>query len=83
MLSWSKHSEITNNKLHKGIGILTKLHKYVQEETMKNLLNSFLKPYIEYGNLVWGEAPKTKIKLIIRSIKLSIRTMIYMDKVDL
>ena len=26
---WSKHIGITNNKLHKGIGILTKLHKYV------------------------------------------------------
>ena len=50
-LSWSKYIEITNNKLHKGIGILTKLRKYGQEETMKNLFNSFLKPYTEYGNL--------------------------------
>ena len=48
-LSWSEHIEITNNKLHKGVGILTKLHKYVQEETTKNLFNSFLKPYIQYG----------------------------------
>ena len=61
-LSWSKHIEITNNKLHKGIGILTKLRKYVQEETMKNLFNSFLKPYIEYGNLAWGGAPKTTMR---------------------
>ena len=29
-LSWSKHIKITNNKLHKTIGILTKLCKYVQ-----------------------------------------------------
>ena len=50
-LSWSKHTEITNNTLHKGIGVLTKLRKYVQKETMKNFFNSFLKPYIEYGNL--------------------------------
>ena len=26
---WSKYIGITNNKLHKGIGILTKLHNYV------------------------------------------------------
>ena len=81
-LSWSNHIKITNNKLHKTIGILTKLCKYVQEETMKNLLNSFLKPYTEYGNLAWGGVPKTKIELINRSIKRSIRAMMDMDKFD-
>ena len=49
---------------------------------MKNLFDSFLKPYIEYGNLAWGGAPKTKIELINRSIKRSIRTMMDMDKFD-
>ena len=81
-LSWSKHNEITNNKLHKGIGISTKLFKHVQEETIKNLFNSFLKSYIEYGNLAWGGAPKTKIELINRSTKRSIRNMMDMDKFD-
>ena len=47
---------------------------------MENLFNSFLKPYIEYGNLVWGGAPKTKIELIKRSIKRCIRIMMGMDK---
>ena len=58
-LSWYKHIEITNSNLRKGIGI-KELCKYVQEETMKNLFNSFLKPYIEYGNLAWDGAPNTK-----------------------
>ena len=49
---------------------------------MKNLFNSFLKPYIEYGNLAWGGPPKTKIELINRTIKCSIRTMMNMDKFD-
>ena len=71
-----------NNKLHNGIGILTKLCKYVPEETMKNLFNSFLKPYTEYGNTAWGGAPKTKIELINRSIKHSISTMMGMNKFD-
>ena len=30
---------MANNKLHKGIGILTKLRKYVKKKTMKNLFN--------------------------------------------
>ena len=49
---------------------------------MKNLFNSFLKPYIEHGNLSWGGASKTKTELINRSIKRSIRTMMNMDKFD-
>ena len=60
-LSWSKHIEITNNKLHKSISILTRFCIYFQEETMKNLFNSFLKLYIKYGNLAWSGAPNTKI----------------------
>ena len=81
-LSWSKHIQITKNKLHKGNGNLKKLRKYVQEQTTKNLFNSFLKPHIEYGNLSWDEAPKTKIELINRSTICSIRTMMHMDKFD-
>ena len=46
---------------------------------MKNLFNSFLKPYTEYGKLAWGGVPKTKIELINRSIKRSIRAMMDMD----
>ena len=54
----------------------------IAEETMKNPFNSFLKPYIEYGNLAWGGAPKTKIELINRTIKRSIRALINKDKFD-
>ena len=49
---------------------------------MNNLFNSFLKPYIEYGNFLLGGAPKTKIELINRSIIQSNRTMMDMDKFD-
>ena len=59
-LSWSRYIEITNNKLRKGIGISRKLRMYVQEEIMKNLFNSFLKPYIEHGNLPGVEHQKLK-----------------------
>ena len=49
---------------------------------MKKLFNLFLKPYIGYRKLPWSGAPKSKIELIIRSIKQSIRTMMGMDKFD-
>ena len=78
----AKDIEITNNKLHKIIGVLKKLCKYVQEKTMNNLSNSFPKPYIEYEKLVWDGAPKTKIELINTSIKRSFRKMMDMYKFD-
>ena len=49
---------------------------------MKNVFNSFLKLYNEYGNLAWGAAPKTKTELINRSIKHSIITTMDTDKFD-
>ena len=52
------------------------------KKKLKDLFNSFLTPYIEYGSLAWGGAPKNKIELINRSIKRSIRTMMDMDKFD-
>ena len=54
---------------------MTKPRKYVQEKAMQNLFNSFLKPYVDYGNLGWGGARKTKIELITRTIKRSITTV--------
>ena len=70
--------EITNFRK----GLVLKLCKYVQEETMKNLFISFLKPYTEYGKLAWGGTPKTKIELRNRNINHSIRTIMDMDKFD-
>ena len=49
---------------------------------MKSLFNSFLKPYIEYGNVAWGGPLETKIELVSTSIKRSIRTMMGIDKFD-
>ena len=70
--------EITNFRK----GLVLKLCKYVQEETMKNLFISFLKPYTEYGKLAWGGTPETKIELINRNRNYSIRTIMDVDKFD-
>ena len=74
ILKRSYHGLITNNKLHKETGILKGLRKYAQEETMKKLFYLFLKPHIKYGSLALSGAAKSKIELINRSIKQSIRT---------
>ena len=52
------------------------------KKKLKNSFNSSLKTYIEYGNLAQDGAVKSKIELISRSMKHSIRIMIDMDKSD-
>lgn len=76
-LLMSKHIEITKKKLHKGVGILKKLCKYVQKETINNLFHPFLKSYTKYENLAWAGSP---LELIKRSINCSIRTMMGTDE---
>ena len=68
-LSWDKQIDYTNNKLNRGIGTLKKLRKYVQENILKNIFNSFSKPYIEYGTLAWGAATNNHLEKINKSVK--------------
>ena len=58
-LTWNKHIEYINCKLNRGIGVLRKIRKFVQEKPLENILNAFLKPYLEYDTLLWSGAPKT------------------------
>ena len=45
------------NKLNWSIGIMKKKKRsHVQEDTLKNLFNVFLKPFIDYAILLWGSA---------------------------
>ena len=61
-LTWNKHIEYINNKLNRGTGVLQKNGKLVQEKTLKNIFNAFLKPYLEYGTLVWSWGSKNILR---------------------
>ena len=52
--SWDRHIEHINSKLNRGIGILRKRRSYLQQDSLRTMCNSFLKPYIEYGMLARG-----------------------------
>ena len=67
-LSWNKHIQYTNSKISRGLGILRKIRNYVQEKTLKNIFNSFIKPYVDYGTLIWGGATKSHLTQIDKII---------------
>ena len=53
-LSWDRHTEHINNKLNRDISILRKLRSYLQQDSLRNIYNSFLKLYIEYACVGWS-----------------------------
>ena len=82
-LSWNKHIQYKNSKIIRGLGILRKVRNYVQEKTLKNIFNSFIKPYVDYRALRWGGATQSQLTKIDKSIKKSTRIMLFKGKYDL
>ena len=71
-----------NNKINRGIGIIKKIRYFVQENTLKNIYNSFVKPYIDYGTLASGTAANTHLETLNKSIKKSLRAILFKGKYD-
>ena len=61
-LSWRDHLEMICDKISKGIAILHRVHRVFTTGILKTLYFSFVYPYINYCNLVWGNAPTTCLR---------------------
>ena len=81
-LSWNKHIQYTNSKISRGLGILRKVRNYLQEKTLKIIFNLFIKRYIDYVTLIGGGSAKSHLTKICKSIKKSIRSMLFKEKHD-
>ena len=81
-LTWRNHIDNVNNKLVKGVGILSKLRYYVNEKTLITLYNAFIQPHINYGICAWGSAAKSNVNKIDNSSKKAVRIMNFKNKYD-
>ena len=81
-LSWDTHIEYINNKINRGIGIIKKIRYFVEENTLKNIYYFFVKPYIDYGTLAWGTSANIHFETFNKSIKRSIRAILFKGKYD-
>ena len=52
------------------------------EKFLTNIFNAFLKPYLEYGTLVWSGALETNLDKINKTLNRSIRTILFKQKHD-
>ena len=71
---------MTNSRLHKGIGIIKIMRNFLQEKQLKQLFLTLIKPYIDYGTLAWGGTAKTHLTKIDRSIRKTIRLMMFKEE---
>ena len=72
-LSWSTHINYISNKISKSIGALKKGASILNHETMIKLYSSLIDPYIQYCNIIWGNAPNVHLNRILLLQKRAIR----------
>ena len=64
-LSWKEHISYVCGKVAKGIGIISKVRKYVNKSTLLELYYSFSYPYLTYCNHVWGLSCKSYMDAMV------------------
>lgn len=72
-LTWSKHTSHVSSKISKSIGILKKVAPFLNRTTLFMLYNSFVLPYLSYGNIIWGCAASTHISRLFLLQKKALR----------
>ena len=60
-LNWQHHISYISCKVAKGIGIIIKLRKILNNESLQSLYYAFVYPYMMYCNPVWGNASAVHI----------------------
>ena len=53
-ISWVQHIAYVKSKISKGIGIMYQARKYLNRQTLANLYNSYIYPYLVYCVESWG-----------------------------
>jgi hypothetical protein len=72
-LSWKEHTLYLAKKISKSLGILTRARPFLNKSTLRQLYFSFLYPYLNYCNVIWGNAADNILWPLFRIQKRAIR----------
>ena len=78
-LSWQHHVSHLNSKLHRGIGIISKIRYYLPKHLLRTIYFAFFHPHLDYSILNWGCASHTTLLPIEISLNKIIRIMSFAD----
>ena len=76
-LSWKNQVSYIVNKIKRNIGILSKLHYYVNLDILVNLYYALVYPFLTYGLISWGNTYSSTIQPLFILQKRAIRIMTF------
>ena len=69
-------------KISKGNGILCRERNFVSRTILRTLYYAIIQPYIDYGLLTWGCAPKGYLEPVDCNLRNAIRIISHKDKYE-
>ena len=81
-LSFYDHVNYMKGKVSRGLGILYKTRRLVNQSTLATLYNSFIYPYLNYCILIWGNTCQSYIQPLITIQKRAIRLIKGAQRLD-
>ena len=72
-LTWLPHIHFIKSKIAKGIGVICKAKRNLNLNTLFTLYYSFVYPYFNYANEVWGDTAECHLNTIFKLQKRAIR----------
>ena len=63
-LNFQSHFEHICSRVSSAVGCLLFIKRFLNVHTFKTLLNVFVLSIIDYGLIIWGKIPETKIKIL-------------------
>ena len=72
-LTFNSHIQYIKGKISRGVGILNKCKRYLSVSTLVTLYYSFLYPYLNYCNCIWGNTCRSYLEPLIKLQKRAVR----------
>ena len=76
---WNDHITYVKNKISKSIGILYKIRRFLDMNTLIQTYHSFVFPYLIYCIGIWGNASAIHLEPLINIQKKSIRAVTFSE----
>ena len=80
-LTWKEHIKYINTKVSKNTGILAKLRHFTPQDTLRNIYNAFISPFINYCTINWGGACATTLDPLNKSLKRAARIIFFKKQI--
>ena len=72
-LTWRDHIDLIAKKIIKCAAIISRIRHFTNLNSVKLIYYALVYPYLTYGNLIWGNAYKSRIRKLVNIQKKIVR----------